>query len=121
MLSYRLVLGAALLAVPLTACGAGKTMTCPTVQSGGAGDIRETPQQIAATGALLTDDSENTIATTAAAVRARHPKASNDAIANYLVVAHCPTIADKPGLSRSEQDAALASFAKRVRDVIGAN
>ncbi|MEG8040859.1 hypothetical protein QP166_16500 [Sphingomonas sp. LR60] len=111
---------AALLALTmLAACGQQATMTCPTVQAGGPGDLRETADQQRATAALLGDGDENAIATTAAVIHGRHPTASTDAIANYLVVAYCPTIAARADKDASEKDRLLAAFAKRARQIVG--
>lgn len=116
----RPLLVAPLLALALLAgCGKPASMTCPTPQQGGAGDLRETPDQLRATTALLGDGDENAIATAAGVIHGRHPTAKTDAVANYLVVAYCPTIAARPGKDAGEKNQMLAAFAQRARQVVG--
>lgn len=112
--------GPALLALAMLAgCGQQAAMTCPTVQAGGAGDLRETAEQQRATAALLGDGDENAIATTAAVIHGRHPAAGTDAIANYMVAAYCPTIAARSDADAAEKRRLLDAFAQRARQIVG--
>lgn len=102
----------------LAACGSQTSIDCPAPQIGTAGDLHETPDQIRTTGAAIGNGDENAVAVAAEAVRARHPTAGADAIADYLVVAYCPAIAAKPGMDAREQKRAVATFAGRARRIV---
>lgn len=108
--------GTMALALALGGCGHSGQMACPSLKSGQPGDIQETPAQLQTTRVELGSGSENEIGSVIPRVQARHPQAGPDTIANYLVVAYCPTIAARDGAA-DEKTRALAAFAERARRI----
>jgi hypothetical protein len=110
------------LALLMTGC-AKKTadLQCPLPKSGAAtGSLRETPTQIASTAEELATGSTNEINIVIAALRKRHPGASQAEVVNYLVTAYCPKIKSNPALDRSQKQKAMMSFSRRVYQIAGA-
>lgn len=119
----RLIAPAALLLVSASLVGCAKSadaLECPKAQAGTGGSVlRETPAEMAQAGQRLGRGSENEIAGTVAAIRARHGSASQGEIVNYLVTAYCPRIAADPALGRAEKQQALQAFAARAYKIAG--
>ena len=82
--------------------------------------ISESPDQIkAVTDLLAADDSENAIRETVTRLRESYPTAGADAIADFVAMAHCPTIDADVALSDSEKRQKLTDFTNRVLNIAG--
>jgi mono/diheme cytochrome c family protein len=55
-----------------------------------------------------------------AALRANDSAITDAQLTNYLIAAYCPVIADRPGLSRAEKEAALRNFIASAQTLLSA-
>lgn len=95
-------------------------LDCPvsSIQQVG-GILNETPSRTSGIGRRLGLGGKKEIAAAIAQLRSRHPKASEGEIVNFLITAHCPMINAKSGMSLSEKQQALRSFATEARKLAG--
>lgn len=81
--------------------------------------IDESPEQVKAmTDLLAADSGENAIREVAGQLKQKYPTAGADAIADFLAMAHCPTIAADAGLSDSEKRQKLTDFTAQAFDIV---
>ena len=93
---------------------------CPEAQPGSQpGVIRETPAQIAELAPVLAGgDVSARIPAIVAALQKRYPAAGSAEIANYLITAYCPGVANAAGLGDAEKTARVRAFSKAVLGVL---
>src|SRR5271165_1212036 len=91
-------------------------LECPTPQPlAKPGVLKETPAQIEATGKMLsTGDVGQQTQAVIADLRSRYPQVENAEIANYLITAYCPVIAQTTALSEAEKKAQLDGFVSQL-------
>ena len=91
-------------------------LECPTSQPlAQPGILKDTPAQIEATGKMLSSgDVGQGTQTVIADLRSRYPQAGNGEIANYLITAYCPVIAQTTTLSEAEKTAQLNQFVSQL-------
>jgi len=91
-------------------------LECPTPQPlAKPGVLKETPAQIEATGKMLsTGDVGQQTQAVIADLRSRYPQVENAEIANYLITAYCPVIAQTTALSEAGKKAQLDGFVSQL-------
>jgi hypothetical protein len=94
-------------------------LECPVAHpQGGKGVLRESRQTIAEASAKLTEQGSTAAPDLVACLRARHPKATNGEIVNYLVTAYCPVVNRDNAKSEVEKRAQLMQFNKAVVSIV---
>ena len=82
--------------------------------------ISESPDEVkAVTDLLAADSSENNIRVVVTQLQQEYPTAGAAEIADFLAMAHCPTIAAETGLSDSEKRQKLTDFTAQAFDIVG--
>ncbi len=95
-------------------------LECPAAQPvAKSGVLLETPAQIEATGKMLS--SGNVGQQTQALIadlRKRYPQAENAELANYVITAYCPVIAQTAALGEAEKKARMDQFVSQLMQKI---
>jgi hypothetical protein len=92
-----------------------QALECPVVhQQGGKGFLRESHQDISDISGKLTEHGADAAPGLVAGLKARHPKATNGEIINYLITAYCPVVNREGGKSEAEKKTQIAQFNKAV-------
>lgn len=107
-----LALGLFAASVSLTTAQA---LECPISHAQGRkGVLRESRQDISDISGKLTEHGAEAAPELVAGLKARHPKATNGEIINYLITAYCPLVNRNGGKSEAEKRAQIAQFNKAV-------
>jgi hypothetical protein len=92
-----------------------QALECPVAHpQGGKGVLRESHQDISDISGKLTEHGADAAPGLVAGLKARHPKATNGEIINYLITAYCPVVNREGGKSEAEKKTQIAQFNKAV-------
>ncbi len=116
----RAVPSALAVAVLLGPAVSARALECPEAQPASQpGVITETPAQIAELAPVLAGgDVGGQIPKIVAALQKRYPTAGSAEIANYLITAYCPGVANAAGLDDAQKTARVQAFSKAVLSVL---
>ena len=100
--------------------GSARALECPVPQPASQrGVIKETAAQIAELAPMLAGgDVSLEVPKIVAALQKRYPAASSAEIANYLITAYCPGVANVAGLGDAQKTARVQDFSKAVLAVL---
>jgi hypothetical protein len=88
-----------------------QALECPIAHpQGGKGVLRESHKDISDVSGKLTKHGADAAPALVAGLKARHPKANNGEIVNYLITAYCPVVNRQGGRTEAEKKAQIAQI-----------